>query len=171
MLGASGVQIPENNLDNLKSTREEEDGTSEALDPQDWLGWSSTIFFMLLMVDHKILLFFVLPKGYDLLVLVELFTPVEVNIGASGSKSRLNIPGAIEMTLVTDIAQKDKNEAKRTKSSTGMERVREVKVKAEGVFEFNGPTRSGLKMGERPEDLEGSPLTINRRSDHTVQII
>ncbi|GJR53866.1 hypothetical protein Tco_1404387 [Tanacetum coccineum] len=39
---------------------------------------------------------------------------------------------------VTDIAQKDKNEAKRTKPSTGMERVREVK--AEGVFEFNGPT-------------------------------
>ncbi|GKA07523.1 hypothetical protein Tco_0686747, partial [Tanacetum coccineum] len=34
MLGASGVQIPENNVDNLKSTREE-DRTSEALDPQD----------------------------------------------------------------------------------------------------------------------------------------
>ncbi|GKB34643.1 hypothetical protein Tco_0879585 [Tanacetum coccineum] len=34
MLGASGVQIPQNNLDNLKSTREV-DGTSEALDPQD----------------------------------------------------------------------------------------------------------------------------------------
>ncbi|GJS23206.1 hypothetical protein Tco_0451838 [Tanacetum coccineum] len=31
-------QIPKNNLDNLKSTREEEDGTSEALDTQDWLG-------------------------------------------------------------------------------------------------------------------------------------
>ncbi|GKC95453.1 hypothetical protein Tco_1160895 [Tanacetum coccineum] len=34
MLGESEVQIPENNLDNLKSTREE-DGTSKALDPQD----------------------------------------------------------------------------------------------------------------------------------------
>ncbi|GJS13132.1 hypothetical protein Tco_0407604 [Tanacetum coccineum] len=30
--------------------------------------------------------------------------------------------------LVTNIAQKDKNEAKRTKSSTGMERVREIKA-------------------------------------------
>ncbi|GKB44617.1 hypothetical protein Tco_0889559 [Tanacetum coccineum] len=32
MLGASGVQIPKNNLDNLKSTREE-DGAVETLDP------------------------------------------------------------------------------------------------------------------------------------------
>ncbi|GJU74518.1 hypothetical protein Tco_1265923, partial [Tanacetum coccineum] len=40
---------------------------------------------------------------------------------------------------VTDIAQKDKNEAKRTKPSTRMERVHEIK--AEGVFIFNGPTR------------------------------
>ncbi|GKC55053.1 hypothetical protein Tco_1077798 [Tanacetum coccineum] len=34
MLGASGVQITENNLDNLKLTREV-DGTSKALDPQN----------------------------------------------------------------------------------------------------------------------------------------
>ncbi|GKD58940.1 hypothetical protein Tco_1296449 [Tanacetum coccineum] len=32
VLGASRVQVPENNLDNLKLKREE-DGTSEALDP------------------------------------------------------------------------------------------------------------------------------------------
>ncbi|GKB96381.1 hypothetical protein Tco_0982518 [Tanacetum coccineum] len=37
MLGAAGVQIPENNLDDLYSSREE-DGTSETLDPQDLLG-------------------------------------------------------------------------------------------------------------------------------------
>ncbi|GJU63032.1 hypothetical protein Tco_1244867 [Tanacetum coccineum] len=37
MLGAAGVQIPENNLDNLHSAREE-DGTSETMDPQDGLG-------------------------------------------------------------------------------------------------------------------------------------
>nr|GEV83637.1 hypothetical protein [Tanacetum cinerariifolium] len=36
MLGAFEVQIPENNLDNLKSTRDEKDRTSEALDPQEW---------------------------------------------------------------------------------------------------------------------------------------
>ncbi|GKG50438.1 hypothetical protein Tco_0521538, partial [Tanacetum coccineum] len=34
MLGSAGVQIPENNLDDLPSSREE-DGTSETLDPQD----------------------------------------------------------------------------------------------------------------------------------------
>ncbi|GJR69964.1 hypothetical protein Tco_0016029 [Tanacetum coccineum] len=37
MLGAAGVQIPEINLDNLHSLREE-DGTSETVDPQDLLG-------------------------------------------------------------------------------------------------------------------------------------
>ncbi|GJY89127.1 hypothetical protein Tco_0503755, partial [Tanacetum coccineum] len=37
MLGAAGVQIPENNLDNLHSPREE-DGISETIDPQDLLG-------------------------------------------------------------------------------------------------------------------------------------
>ncbi|GKG38022.1 hypothetical protein Tco_0457245, partial [Tanacetum coccineum] len=37
MLGAVGVQIPENNLDDLYSLREEY-GTSETMDPQDLLG-------------------------------------------------------------------------------------------------------------------------------------
>ncbi|GKG09668.1 hypothetical protein Tco_0338414, partial [Tanacetum coccineum] len=37
MLGAAGVQIPENNLDDLHSSRKE-DGTSKTLDPQDLLG-------------------------------------------------------------------------------------------------------------------------------------
>ncbi|GJW16777.1 hypothetical protein Tco_0024213 [Tanacetum coccineum] len=38
VLGASGVQIPLNNLDNLQSIREEEDGAIEVSDPQDVLG-------------------------------------------------------------------------------------------------------------------------------------
>ncbi|GJU82082.1 hypothetical protein Tco_1284447 [Tanacetum coccineum] len=37
MHGVAGVQILENNLDDLHSSREE-DGTSETLDPQDLLG-------------------------------------------------------------------------------------------------------------------------------------
>ncbi|GJU47437.1 hypothetical protein Tco_1204703 [Tanacetum coccineum] len=37
MLGAAVVQIPENNLDDLHSSREE-DGTSETMDPQYLLG-------------------------------------------------------------------------------------------------------------------------------------
>ncbi|GKF91164.1 hypothetical protein Tco_0274865, partial [Tanacetum coccineum] len=35
VLGASGVQIPLNNLDNLHSIKEEEDGATEVLDPRD----------------------------------------------------------------------------------------------------------------------------------------
>nr|GFA87955.1 integrase, catalytic region, zinc finger, CCHC-type, peptidase aspartic, catalytic [Tanacetum cinerariifolium] len=49
-----GVQIPENNLDNLHSLREE-DGILETVDPQDLL-------------------------GCDLLALVDGFTPVEDNV-------------------------------------------------------------------------------------------
>ncbi|GKF68342.1 hypothetical protein Tco_0198021 [Tanacetum coccineum] len=37
MLGAAGVQIPKDNLDDLHALREE-DGTSEIMDPQDLLG-------------------------------------------------------------------------------------------------------------------------------------
>ncbi|GKF32865.1 hypothetical protein Tco_0102663, partial [Tanacetum coccineum] len=37
MLGAAEVQIPESNLDDLHSSREE-DGKSETMDPQDGLG-------------------------------------------------------------------------------------------------------------------------------------
>ncbi|GKF94563.1 hypothetical protein Tco_0284263 [Tanacetum coccineum] len=37
MLGAAEVQIPENNLDDMHSSREE-DGTLETVDPQDLLG-------------------------------------------------------------------------------------------------------------------------------------
>ncbi|GKC32707.1 hypothetical protein Tco_1040001, partial [Tanacetum coccineum] len=36
MLGAAGVQIPKNNLNNLQSVREE-DGSSETMDLQDLL--------------------------------------------------------------------------------------------------------------------------------------
>ncbi|GJT52569.1 hypothetical protein Tco_0978726, partial [Tanacetum coccineum] len=42
--------------------------------------------------------------------------------------------------LVKDIAQKDKNEAKQTKPSTGMERAQEIK--AEGKYVLNGPIRT-----------------------------
>ncbi|GJR56157.1 hypothetical protein Tco_1406678 [Tanacetum coccineum] len=49
MLGASGVQIQENNMDNLKLTREE-DRESETVDPQCLLGSE-----MLVGLDHKIL--------------------------------------------------------------------------------------------------------------------
>ncbi|GJX88683.1 putative reverse transcriptase domain-containing protein [Tanacetum coccineum] len=40
------------------------------------------------------------------------------------------------LAQVTDIAQKDKNEAKRTKPSTGMERVREIEAKGEFILKL-----------------------------------
>nr|GFB59997.1 hypothetical protein [Tanacetum cinerariifolium] len=72
MLGEAEVQIPENNLDNLHSSREE-DGTSETMDPQDLLG-------SLLLADIDLIIL-VLPKGYDPLAIVDSFTPVDDNIG------------------------------------------------------------------------------------------
>ncbi|GJU22873.1 hypothetical protein Tco_1156215 [Tanacetum coccineum] len=68
MLGAAGVQIPENNLDNLHSSREE-DGTLETIDPQDLLG-------SLLLADIDLIIL-----GCDPLHCVDDYTLVEDNIG------------------------------------------------------------------------------------------
>ncbi|GKB35313.1 hypothetical protein Tco_0880255 [Tanacetum coccineum] len=78
MLGATGVQIPENNLENLHSSREE-DGTSETMDPQDLLG-------SFLLADINLIIL-----GCDPLALVDGFTRVEDNIdpcscGVAGTK-------------------------------------------------------------------------------------
>nr|GFB70907.1 hypothetical protein [Tanacetum cinerariifolium] len=68
MLGAAGVQIPENNLDDLHSSRAK-DGTSETMDLQDLLG-------SLLLADIDLIIL-----GCDLLALVDGFTPIEYNAG------------------------------------------------------------------------------------------
>ncbi|GJY01047.1 hypothetical protein Tco_0359199 [Tanacetum coccineum] len=73
MLGAAGVQILENNLDNLHSLREE-DGTSETMDPLDLLG-------SFLLADKDLIFL-----GCDPLALVDSFTPVEDNIGLLETK-------------------------------------------------------------------------------------
>nr|GEY41756.1 hypothetical protein [Tanacetum cinerariifolium] len=76
------VQIPENNLENLHSSIEE-DGTLETVDPQDLLG-------SFLLADKNLLILVLLTGtlfldslGFccDLLALVDMFTPVEDNIG------------------------------------------------------------------------------------------
>ncbi|GKA83718.1 hypothetical protein Tco_0805313 [Tanacetum coccineum] len=93
MLRATGVQIPENNLDDLHSSREE-DETSETMDPQDLLGLgvslSRAVGFLkgtsagvvILVKGHAFpTIVKVRPVGYDPLALVDGFTPVEDNIG------------------------------------------------------------------------------------------
>ncbi|GJY25974.1 hypothetical protein Tco_0400700 [Tanacetum coccineum] len=59
MLGASGVQIPQNILDNLQSIREE-DGTSETINPQDCLG-----SLVLEVLDSTILALLLDPTDLD----------------------------------------------------------------------------------------------------------
>ncbi|GJY83792.1 hypothetical protein Tco_0497168 [Tanacetum coccineum] len=85
MLGAARVQIPENNLDDLQSSREE-DETSETMDPQDWLG-----SFLLADIDLRTLDLLIGTLvldflGCDPLALVDGFTPVEDNIGLLETK-------------------------------------------------------------------------------------
>ncbi|GJV69194.1 hypothetical protein Tco_1484703 [Tanacetum coccineum] len=112
MLGASGVQIPKNNLDNLELTREV-DGEFKIVDPQFLLGFEmldgldpkilrvvalrgSSLVEVILVKGHafptsvKILLFLVLSEDYDLLVLVELFIPVEGNTDSKSLSKGLN---------------------------------------------------------------------------------
>ncbi|GKB58818.1 hypothetical protein Tco_0915004, partial [Tanacetum coccineum] len=90
MLGAAELQIPENNLDDLHSSREE-DGTLETMDPQDLLGvlLSRVVGFLrgtlavvvILVKGHACpTIVKVRPIGCDPLALVDSFTPVEDNI-------------------------------------------------------------------------------------------
>ncbi|GJX81984.1 hypothetical protein Tco_0331465, partial [Tanacetum coccineum] len=92
MLGAAGVQIPENNFDDLHSSREE-DGTLETMDPQDLLGSfllaDKDLIFLGLLTGTLVLDFLGFLEytnvttglGYDPLVLVDGLTPVEDNTG------------------------------------------------------------------------------------------
>ncbi|GKE63451.1 hypothetical protein Tco_1513818, partial [Tanacetum coccineum] len=108
VLGASRVQIPQNNLDNLQSIREEEDGATKVSDPRD----DSTLFFSLLLGVHEILSFFVLPEGFDPLALVEGFTPVEDNRGVIATNFLLGI----------GYSQKDEKRSKTDKTEHGIEK-------------------------------------------------
>nr|GEW22744.1 hypothetical protein [Tanacetum cinerariifolium] len=92
MLGASRVQIPENNLDNLHSIIE--DGTLEIMDPQELLGFlRDTIAVVVILVKGHTFLTNVKvhPVGCDLLALESKFTPVEESTGV------------LETTFVEDV--------------------------------------------------------------------
>ncbi|GKC38892.1 hypothetical protein Tco_1051276 [Tanacetum coccineum] len=90
MLGVSEVQIPENNLDNLKLTREE-DGDFKTVDPQCLLAskmlegldpkiLGSTLVEVILVKWHVFpTIVKAHPVGFDVLALVELFILVECN--------------------------------------------------------------------------------------------
>ncbi|GKC04105.1 hypothetical protein Tco_0995715 [Tanacetum coccineum] len=109
MLGAAGVQIPENNLEDLHSSREE-DGTLETMDPQDLLGSfllagigvsvsravgflrGTSVVMVILVKGHTFpTIVKVRPVGYDLLALVDGFIPVEDNIGVTTTNLSLEL--------------------------------------------------------------------------------
>ncbi|GJU16363.1 hypothetical protein Tco_1144329 [Tanacetum coccineum] len=78
VLRATGVQIPEDDLDNLHSLREV-DGTLVFVDPQDLLGsclLADIVFITSVLLTDSVFLFFL---GCDPLALVESLTPVECN--------------------------------------------------------------------------------------------
>ncbi|GKE68950.1 hypothetical protein Tco_1527022, partial [Tanacetum coccineum] len=72
VLGAAGVQILQNNLDNLQSIRKEEDEATEVSDT-GFHSVSSHRFCNLRGMGTL--------RGFDLLLIVEGFTPVEENKG------------------------------------------------------------------------------------------
>ncbi|GKC27427.1 hypothetical protein Tco_1034721 [Tanacetum coccineum] len=77
VLGEARVQIPQNNLDNLQSIREEEDGVTEVSDPRDVPG-----SILLAVIDFATLYFLLgTDLGFDTLAQVECFTLVEDNRG------------------------------------------------------------------------------------------
>ncbi|GJY59723.1 hypothetical protein Tco_0459615 [Tanacetum coccineum] len=123
MLGATGVQIPENNLDDLHSSREE-DGTSETLDPQDLLGLDvslsravsflrgTSVVVVILVKGYAFpTIVMVLPVGCDPLALVDGFTPVEDNKGLLETRFDVevvfvivfpeDVTGSVNLTLLS----------------------------------------------------------------------
>nr|GEX05045.1 hypothetical protein [Tanacetum cinerariifolium] len=106
VLGASGVQIPENNLDNLHSTIEE-DGTLEIMDPQDIFGSFLSADNDLLILDLLTGTIFLDSLGCDPLALVGKFTPVEDSIGL------------LETTFDEDVVLMGANEATSIFSNSG----------------------------------------------------
>ncbi|GKC45422.1 hypothetical protein Tco_1063144, partial [Tanacetum coccineum] len=80
VLRASGVQIPQDNLGNLRSTEEEEeDGVIEVLDPRDVPGsvlLEITDFAIFDLLLERLVLS---TLDFDLLDLVNRLTPVEVD--------------------------------------------------------------------------------------------
>ncbi|GJS58097.1 hypothetical protein Tco_0652881 [Tanacetum coccineum] len=115
ILGAARVQIPENNLDDLHSSREE-DGTSKTMDPQDlpgsflladidliilglgvslsravgFLRGTSAVVVILVKGHVFPTIVKVRPVGYDPLALVDGFTPAEDNIAEICSSALLH---------------------------------------------------------------------------------
>ncbi|GKF11582.1 hypothetical protein Tco_0049508 [Tanacetum coccineum] len=100
MLGAARVQIPENNLDDLQSSREE-DGTSETMDPQDWLGsflLADTDLRTLDLLTGTLVLDFL---GCDPLALVDGFTLVDDNIGLL--ETRFDVEAVLVIVYPEDV--------------------------------------------------------------------
>nr|GEZ00904.1 hypothetical protein [Tanacetum cinerariifolium] len=114
VLGATGVQIPENNLDNVHSIVEE-DGTLKIRDPQDLLGLDvllsrgigflrGTLAVVVILVKGYAFptIVKVLPVGCDPLALVGKFNPVEDIIGCA----QLSQDFETQFVLQTDLSTK-----------------------------------------------------------------
>ncbi|GKE40602.1 hypothetical protein Tco_1464007, partial [Tanacetum coccineum] len=71
MLGAVGVQIPEKNLDDLHSSREE-DGTSETIDPQDLLGLGVSVSRAIGFLRGTLAVVVILVKGHAFPTIVKI---------------------------------------------------------------------------------------------------
>ncbi|GJY64130.1 reverse transcriptase domain-containing protein [Tanacetum coccineum] len=91
---------------------------------------------------------------------------------ARDCKNAVVVP-TTQRALVWIFIKKDKNKAKRTKPSTGMERVQEIKAK--GVYVLNGPTLwiegTRLKVGDASMLLDPSSKGYIRRPPHTEKIV
>ncbi|GJX28516.1 hypothetical protein Tco_0236595 [Tanacetum coccineum] len=93
VLGAAGVQIPQNNLDNLQSIREEEDGATEVSDPRD-----VSSFILLAVIDFATL---GLLLGTDLGTLgLLVYTLVTTCSGATTSRGMGTLRGTLLVAVI-----------------------------------------------------------------------
>ncbi|GKD30556.1 hypothetical protein Tco_1241334 [Tanacetum coccineum] len=94
MLGASGVQIPKNNLENQKLTREE-DGELETVDPQCLLG-----SLMLEVLDPRILGSLLESTDFATLVFIRYILIAELGVVTDFEVVSLRGTTLVEVILV-----------------------------------------------------------------------
>ncbi|GKE09147.1 hypothetical protein Tco_1412698, partial [Tanacetum coccineum] len=78
MLGAAEVQILENNLDDMHSSREE-DGTLETVDPQDLLGLGVSVSRAIGFLEGTSAVVVILVKGHAFPTIVKVW-PVDLDL-------------------------------------------------------------------------------------------
>ncbi|GJY51777.1 hypothetical protein Tco_0442624 [Tanacetum coccineum] len=157
MLGAARVQIPENNLDNLHSSGEE-DETSETMDPQDLLG-------SLLLADIDLIILGLLTRTLVLDFIYNQTCKMAISSSSSSSSSDNKVQKCSKCLESFKCLQKN-YDTEREKHNKAKLEIRGYEIALESLeARILGHEKNELAWGERYEfqnyDLKCREIKIN----------